>query len=167
MAIKSIADKVTSFVKKYRYAFLIFAIGLVFMLLPTESGKTETAVASPVNKIEENFEMRLSQILSKVEGAGDVEVILTLSSGEETLYQTDEDCAVDGGNTTNHSDTVTVTDANRNEIGLIKQKIPAVYRGAIIICQGADNPSVRYEIVEAVSKLTGIGANCISVLKMK
>jgi stage III sporulation protein AG len=39
--------------------------------------------------------------------------------------------------------------------------------GAIVLCQGADVPSVRLAIVDAVSKVTGLVANQISVLKMK
>lgn len=35
-----------------------------------------------------------------------------------------------------------------------------------MVCQGADNAAVRLAIVEAVSKVTGLGANRISVLKM-
>jgi len=63
--------------------------------------------------------------------------------------------------------TITVTGTNRNEEGLIKQINPPTYLGAIIICQGADSASVRLAIVDAVSKLTGLGADSIAVLKMK
>jgi stage III sporulation protein AG len=41
------------------------------------------------------------------------------------------------------------------------------YLGAIVVCQGADRSDVRLAIVEAVSALTGLGADKISVLKMK
>ena len=39
--------------------------------------------------------------------------------------------------------------------------------GAIIVCQGGDSPTVRLNIVEAVSNVTGIGSDRITVLKMK
>jgi len=39
--------------------------------------------------------------------------------------------------------------------------------GAVIVCQGADDPQVRLSIVDAVSKVTGLGSDKISVLKMK
>ena len=32
----------------------------------------------------------------------------------------------------------------------------AIYEGAIIVCEGADNPAVRLRIVNAVSDLTGL-----------
>jgi stage III sporulation protein AG len=39
--------------------------------------------------------------------------------------------------------------------------------GAVVIAQGADDPSIKLAIVDAVTKATGLGANKISVLKMK
>ncbi len=106
-------------------------------------------------------------ILSKVTGAGEVEVLLTVSAGEETIYQTDCQTDSSGDSENRHCDTVMITDANRNETGLVRQIFPATYQGAIIVCRGADSPAVRFAIVEAVSKLTGLSSNQISVLKMK
>ena len=60
-----------------------------------------------------------------------------------------------------------ITDSDRKEEGLITQVDPPVYQGAIIVCQGADRGAVRLAIVEAVSRVTGLGADRISVLKMK
>jgi stage III sporulation protein AG len=62
---------------------------------------------------------------------------------------------------------VIITDGNRNQKPVISQVIPAKYLGAVIICQGADQPTVRLAIVEAVSKLTGLGTDRVCVLKMK
>jgi stage III sporulation protein AG len=36
-----------------------------------------------------------------------------------------------------------------------------------VVCQGADDPVVKLLIVDAVSKVTGLGADKISVMKMK
>ncbi len=167
MAIKTLTDKAISFIKKYRYVFLIFMIGIVLMLLPTQKSEQLSQSSTPETVCEPSFEERLSEMLCCVEGAGDVKVILTASEGEQILYQMDVDRSGSGDNGSERTDTVIVSDAQRNETGLIKQIIPAVYKGAIIMCQGADDPSVCYCLVDAVSKLTGLGANSISVLKMK
>jgi hypothetical protein len=39
--------------------------------------------------------------------------------------------------------------------------------GAIVVCQGADSPSVKLAITQAVAKITGLGTDEICVLKMK
>ena len=60
-----------------------------------------------------------------------------------------------------------ITGQNKQETGLVRQVIPPTYMGVVVVCEGADNPSLKLAIVDAVSKATGLGADRISVLKMK
>ena len=48
----------------------------------------------------------------------------------------------------------------------IKTVGPA-YRGALIVCDGADSAVVRLQVTQCVSALTGLSSNQISVIKMK
>ena len=96
-----------------------------------------------------------------------MQVLLTTERGEETIYQTDSHTSVGGDNNSAQVETVIISGSERNQSGLIKQINPPTYMGAIVVCQGADSPIVRLAIVEAVSKVTGLGADRISVLKMK
>ena len=73
---------------------------------------------------------------------------------------------IGGGGDGNRLVTVTVTDAQRNESGLVRQIVSPKYRGAIIVCGGADDPVVCLAIKDAVSNATGLGTDRISVLKM-
>jgi stage III sporulation protein AG len=106
-------------------------------------------------------------MLSKIEGAGRVEVVLSVSTGEEIVYQTDHETDISDGKESIHSKTILISDSQRTQNGLVKQINPPIYLGAAITCQGADNPVVKLAIVDAVSTLTGLGADRISVLKMK
>lgn len=162
----SVGSKAADIVKKYRYAFLVVLIGLALMLIPT--GKTSPEPQPEKSQIEQKPQLddRLADILSQIQGAGKVQVMLTVAAGEKTIYQTDQDIS-GGESTSSRFDTVIITDENRAEAGLVQQINPATYLGAIIVCQGADNASVRLAIVEAVSRATGLGADRISVLKMK
>ena len=92
--------------------------------------------------------------------------MLTVAAGEKIVYQTDEDIS-GGENVTTRIETVIVTGTDRAQTGLIQQVNPPTYLGAIVVCQGADRPAIRLAIVEAVSKVTGLGSDKISVLKMK
>lgn len=169
MDVKTMLEKFYEIIKKYRYALLVLAIGLVLMVIPAKSDQTESneSDAKQIEQTEPSLEEKLETVLSQVTGAGQVQVVLTVAKGEEIVYQTNDDTSNTNESNNTNSDTVMVTDAQRNQNGLIRQVIPAAYQGAVIVCQGADNPSVRLAIVDAVSKLTGLGANCISVLKMK
>ena len=161
MDIGAIKTKVVSLFDKYKYILLILAAGVVLMVIPT--GNSETTVKSQTDdyKLRESkaIHQELSELLSNVDGAGEVQVMLTVSQGQQTIFQEE---------TSNASvQTVIITDADRNESGLIVQVNAPVYQGAIVLCQGADDPSVRLNITEAVSKVTGLGTNQIAILKMK
>lgn len=147
--------KIGGWVKKYRFVLLVLLAGIVLMLLP-EDQETEQPAAVQTEEVE-TMESRLERILSRIDGAGEVAVMLTEASGEEIIYQTDGDQA----------DTVLVTDADRNEQGLVRTREPPTYQGAIVVSTGADSASVRLALVEAVSNVTGLGTDRITVLKME
>lgn len=168
MALNDLKKTISELFRKYRYAFLIVLVGILLMAIPFKHSQQPVDNAAPLEKYEViNFEERLASILSLIEGAGEVRVILTAAEGEETIYQTNEDHSSGDSNINTQLDTVTITAADRGECGLVKQVNPQVYLGALIICTGANDPVIRLSIVDAVSKLTGLGANQISVLKMK
>lgn len=161
-------DKALQSVSKYKYALLVLIAGLALMLLPGLAGEetppSMTYETKPVQQ--SDISQQLAVILSQIQGAGKVEVLLTQAAGEKTIYQTDEDIS-GGENASTRIETVIVTDGDRNQSGLIQQVIPPSYLGAVVVCQGADRAAVRLAIVEAVMKVTGLGADRISVLKMK
>ena len=165
MALTRWQDGISQIFRQYKYVMLIAAIGIVFLLMPSGE-KTDVQVITEPQENILTVEQQLAAVLSRMEGAGKVEVFLSQALGEEILYQTDENVSSTGSGYDNRIDTVTVSGANREETGLIRQINPPTYQGAIIVCQGADNPTVCLMIVEAVSRVTGLGANRISVLKM-
>jgi len=60
-----------------------------------------------------------------------------------------------------------IISSGSGEQGLIQTVTPPVYLGAIVVCQGGADPSVRLAVTQAVSVITGIGTDRITVLKMK
>lgn len=163
----AIQKKSLDAVKRYRFAILILVVGLALMLIPTKSEDQQIQTPMQSEKQEKlGMTEELAQILSHIQGAGKVEVMLTVAYGEKTIYQTDEDIS-SGEKGSTRIETVIITDGDRAQNGLVQQVNPPVYLGAIVVCQGADRSSVRLAIVEAVSKVTGLGADRISVLKMK
>ena len=164
MDIKATGQSVLRFVQKYKYVCAIIFIGLVLMLLPVKNEANEKHIATSSEDGEAiSVEDKLSDLLSLVRGAGEVHVLLTTLSGEEIVYKTDDRGSGESINT----NTVIITDSNRNQSGLIQQKNSPVYRGAIVVCEGADNPEVRLSITDAVRNATGLRSDQISVLKMK
>lgn len=160
-------EKFVNLVKQYRYGFLILLLGVVLMMLPTGNPGKQESVATVEGSEPDTLEDRLAQILSRMDGVGKTEVMLTWEMGEQTLYETREDSSVSDTSEQFSREPVIITDSARQEQGLIQQVVPPVYRGAIVVCQGGGSPAVKLAIVEAVSDVTGLSADKITVLKMK
>ena len=159
-------SRATDFLKKYKFVFCVVILGMFLMMLQENSEDTEPT--KEIQEVQSNeLQNSLEKILSKIDGAGKVSVLLTEFSGEQTVYQLDETNSSTSDNSDIKQETVIISDSNRDESGLIRQIISPVYQGAIVVCQGADRAAVRLAIVEAVSKVTGLSSNQISVLKMK
>ena len=132
----------------------------MILLLPTGANAPEPAAAVQQEAVQ-TVEQRLESILSGIAGAGRVQVLLTEEEGRQTLYQTD----IQSDDSRRTEDTVLVEDAARTETGLVRQMMEPKYRGAVVLCDGADQSVVRLAVVEAVSCVTGLGADRICVLK--
>lgn len=161
MDIGILREKATKWIGKYKFVALIVLVGVCLMLLPIgKDEKNETQQTAVTAVHEDALDVRLAEILSNIAGAGRVQVMLTMQSGEQTVYQTDQSSA-------DRQDTVIINGQDRGQSGLIQQIISPTYRGAIVLCQGADSAGVCLAIKEAVSKVTGLDTSEISVLKMK
>ena len=158
-------QRINALFGKYKYPILVALVGLGLMLLPSEQEPSEPL--EPPRAVERSLEEKLEALLGRIEGAGQVSVLLTEKEGSQTLYQTDSQTDADESGSRRTDDTVLVEDENRTESGLVRQTLGPVYRGAVILCQGADDPSVKLAVVEAVRCVTGLGADQISVQKMK
>ena len=153
-------------IRKYKYAVLILCVGILLMTFP--KGDRVNEVKQPAAETEPvtNITDELTLILSQIQGVGKVRVMLTELSGAETHYQTDEDRSNSPETSSVRKETVIVS-IDGNDQGLIRSVTPPVYLGAIIVCQGGGDPAVRLAVTQAVSSVTGIGTDRITVLKMK
>lgn len=160
-------DKLGLFLKKNKRILLILFAGLLLMLLPVKGTEKVSSITPTMIEKKEDLQDSLAEILSEIQGAGKVKVLLTQSEGEETYYQTDENLMQDQESSDRRQDTIIVTDGQRAQTGLIRRIDPPVYQGAVVLCQGADSAAIRLAVVDAVAKATGLTSNHISVLKMK
>ena len=112
MDIRKQAEKLPGILKKYKYAVLVLAIGLVLMALPSkkteqnlgeQQSSAEMKTADPAGELE--------KILAQIHGVGRVQVLLTVKAGERTVYQTDEDITTSENNSTVRKETVIITDS--------------------------------------------------------
>ena len=150
--------------EKYKYVLLVIAVGAALLMLPTgkaPGGEEKNQVAVQTDSFDlEAFEERLEQVLSQIVGAGKTQVVLTLDSGSRRVLAQDQDRDRDGGLA---SSTVTVGRGSGSQEVVPLQTLAPNFRGALVVCPGGGNPQVRLKLVEAMSALTGLGSDRISI----
>ncbi|MBQ9979508.1 MAG: stage III sporulation protein AG [Oscillospiraceae bacterium] len=173
MQLKNVFEKVKApdFLKKYKYLLIAVLAGVILLCLPTgEKSDRHTTAAKEVATYDlEETERKLENAISKIDGAGKATVILTLKSDWESVVASDTQAEYSRGEETNESlnvTTVVINGENGEEV-VVLEKIYPKYQGALVICQGGDDLWVKSEVLNAVSRLTGLGTDKITVTKMK
>ena len=151
-------------VGKYSYVLLVIAVGAVLLLLPTggrDSPREETPAQEEGASFDlEAFEEKLERTLSKIEGAGETRVVLTLDGGSRQVLARNQDKDANGGG----SNTVaTVGKGSGTQEVVPLQTVAPQFRGALVVCPGGGDAATRLKLIEAVSALTGLGSDRISV----
>ena len=150
--------------KRYQYVLLVMAAGVLLMMLPMgPSGGSEEAQGPPEGEGQfdlELFEEKLSQVLSDIQGAGKTRVVLTLKSGSRQVLAQDTQSRGEGERSIS---TVTLGRGSGSQEVVPLQTVAPQFRGALVVCPGGDDPGVRLQVIRAVSALTGLGSDCITV----
>ena len=115
----------------------------------------------------DDLERRLKEALTQIQGVGEANVILTLKSGPQKILAQDSDTSISERGTESNVSSVILSRGSGQEDAIVIQQLSPQYQGALVICSGGDDPEVRLQLVEAVSALTGLGADKISVCKGK
>ena len=148
---------------QYRAAFLVLCAGVVLLLLPgggrTGAEEAESSAAE-TGFVLEDFEDRVADILSQVEGAGETRVVLTLDGGARSVLARDSQTDGDGSGS---STVVTVGRGSGNQSVVPVQTLTPSFRGALVVCPGGGDPLVRLRLSQAVAALTGLGSDRISI----
>ena len=164
-------EKLISYVKKYRYVALVVLAGVVLMLLPSGKGEQQTSSDQPVNVSEAyslaETEKRLEQLLGRIRGVGQVQVMLTLKSGSSLQLAENRSTSLRDTENRQDRDVVTLNRGSGYEDVVVTEQTYPVYQGAVVVCQGAGDSGVNLAVIQAVSVLTGLGSDKITVVQWK
>lgn len=146
-------------------------IGAALILLGTmgEKKKTETGdsntSAKNISTLEyiESIENKIGNITKQITGSEDVRVIVSVSSGTEYVYVSNEE--LDGEYSAKKYITVRTEDG-ADELILVKEIYPPV-TGVSIACRGGDNPAVQAKLIDVISTALGITSNRICIVGTK
>ncbi len=154
--------------KRYKYVFLVAAVGVLLLLWPAGESQEKAAGAEEPDLFQAaQLERKLEKALSQVEGAGEVSVVLTLDAGPRQVIAQDGTAVQEADKTSRETTSVLLSKGSGTQEAVRLQELAPAYRGALVVAQGGDDPLVRLALNQAVSALTGLGADQISICKGK
>lgn len=138
---------------------LLVMVFALLILLSTGKGKSEQGSINrndgggfePITLAEE--EQRLEETLQMIDGVGKTSVLLSVRVSAQTEYLSDADKTV-----------ILSVGSGKQEALAFRMRSPE-YLGAVIVCEGGDDPKIKWSVLEAVTKYTGLRADQITVLK--
>lgn len=138
---------------------IILIIGIVFMLISGGGAKKDKAVKETVRTDDET---RLSEILSRIDGAGKVSVMITYYSTAEKdiAYETRKSASSLAGDGSEDKKAV-MTDG---EPMVLKEVYPKV-KGVIVTAEGGGSAAVRQAISGAVTAVLDVPAHRVCIYK--
>lgn len=115
------------------------------------------------------LESKLQNVLSSVKGAGQVKVMITVDGSPELIYAKEEDAKVssnNAGTTTTSSSTspIIVTTGGESNALILTENLPEV-KGVIVVSSGANDVSIKMNILNAVATLLNVDMDKVSVLQ--
>ncbi len=171
------------FKKKLQYLAILLVVIVILAIYFTSAGspvsqEPVSQAATVSETVPSSVEEKLQETLSKIEGAGLVQVMITYESSAEivpaisvdTQISTTTDEREGGSNTTKsentQSEVVTVNGSSGNNALVLKENSPPV-KGVIVVAEGADDIGVKLSLLSAVKTILNISPDQVDVYKMQ
>ena len=151
--------------KNVRIIYIIMFIGavcLIFGSMHREKESSEPQKATVIETALPDTEERLAELLSQIEGAGQVSVMITYQDSGERVRATDSKTAENSRET----QTVMESESGGSHPFVVQEKTPKV-QGVIIVADGGDSIAVQEKLKEAVSAALGVYPHNIVVCSRK
>ncbi len=142
------------------------------------AGKQENGTTA-FDSIEQPLETRLKDILEKIVGVGTVDVLVTIDSTEEIVFEknvkvteqkTDENDGKGGRRhiaSTSSDGQVVIYEVSGDQTPVVTKKIKPRVRGILVVAKGAENATVRKLLADAVQKGVNVPLHRISIVPSK
>lgn len=138
----------------------------------------QNSTTNNIIKTDESLEEKLKNILTKIQGVGEVEVCLNYSESSEIVAMYNENSKVSSteetdksGGTRKIEETDTQKDIiyqeeNGEKTPITQKVVQPKIEGAIITAKGASNANTKNNIIQAVEAVTGLATHKIQVFEM-
>lgn len=150
---------------------------LVYSFVTTNKNNTvDTPTASETYEdMTAQLQNELARVLSNINGAGKVEVLITFDGTTEKVIANTKSVHTNSTNgsgevistTTTTTETPIIISSNgSSKLYVIEEKMPQI-KGVIIVAEGAKNAKIRLELMRAAQTVLNVNANSIEIFAMK
>lgn len=174
--------------KRSDWLILVLAgILILIIALPTDTKEKKQAEEAKENISKENntmeaskdeIERKLEDILEKIDGAGDVKVMITYqdsgtqvvekdkNTSENSLEESDSTGGVRSTKEQQLQESTVYEKADAGNTPFVSKELLPKVEGILIVASGGDNQKVKQNISEAVLALFQVEAHRIKIVKM-
>lgn len=144
-----------------------------------QTSSNDVSTASEIKELELSYEKQLVEMLNKIQGVSEAEVMINLASTNVNIYeknlitgtQTTDESDKNGGtrkveDRTEESQVVFVRQGDREVPLLVRTDRPEV-TGVFVVAKGADHATVKKWVVESVSRVLDVPTHRVSVMPKK
>lgn len=197
---EKLKEKLRNPSRKTRYIIILALAGLVLLIIsnvftsskdetdtdhslaqqdeqPAQKPESEAASATAdVGELEKSYEKDLDEMLNKIKGVSEVEVMVNLDSSNVKVYeknlvtgqQSTDESDRNGGtrkveDNTEDSQAVLVRQGEK-EVPLLVQTDKPNVRGVFVVAKGVDHATVKKWMIESVSRVLDVPTHKISVM---
>lgn len=119
-------------------------IGIALIFLSTFTGfdtskQKDSDTIFSVDTYSQNLETELTDIITKIKGVGNADVMLTIENSVECVYLDNKDTKT--------------------------KQIEPIIRGVVVVCDGGDDQIVVQRVIDAVTKALNISSSKVCVAK--
>lgn len=168
-----LSNGVVPFLKKNIILVILGVVGVVLLCVSSGSSNRVNNAEDKEDFCQtyiENMEKKLEEIVCDIAGVKNCNIMITLKSGIEYVYATDESANTDvnenGGDKREQSEEKITIVADK-QIGekavVVKERYPEI-NGVAIICNAADSPTLTLALKSAASTALGIDAGKVCVI---
>lgn len=183
MKTAQIQNKIKDFLSSQNKTKLIVIIGLLGMglimlseLLPDDKTEenikniSDNVITDDTDTYKKEIESELKDIIGKINGVGELEVMLTIEGTTEYVYaeELDTDNDKDGEKTSEkYQSKVVMREKDGDKEALVKKIIKPQISGVIIVCQGGGDLSIKERVIKATSTALNLPSGRICVEQRK
>lgn len=173
-----ILEKMKKVKKETIAALFLLGILLIVISWPVKSKKTKGTIEKNVTEEEDTMgmykkemEKELTEILSEIEGVGQVSVMITVGDSGKFVVEKDVHKSEDGKEDTlramEKDETTVCNEDGQEKSPFVVNTLTPEIQGVFVVAEGGDDPNVKTRILEAVKALFQLESHKISIAKKK